>query len=76
MDIGAFISQFIGSILSIFSQCFGMLDSISFNGISLLTYIISVQVMLIVLPLLLTLTKTKGVRGKSNARKESKSNED
>lgn len=76
MDIGAFISQFIGSMLSIFSQCFGMLDSISFNGVSLLTYIISVQVMLIVLPLLLTLTSSKGLRGKSKSRKESKTNEE
>lgn len=77
MDIRPFMTSFLNSIFGIFTSCFNILDSIQFNGISLLSYIICIQIILIILPLLLTLTKTKGVKGKSNARqKESKSTDE
>lgn len=57
-DITNFVNEFLVLIIDIFSRCYSILDSITFNGISLLQYIITILVLSAVLSILFTLIST------------------
>lgn len=63
MDISGFFNQFFGYILTWFQWVYNTLDSITFNGISLLDYSISILLISAVLPLVITLIRTHRVGG-------------
>lgn len=73
MDISNFISTFVSLMVTGVTESFVILDSISFNGVSLLWYIISIALIGVFLPVLLTLVKTRRVNGRSNTRSKSSS---
>lgn len=60
-DISGFMSSFLNEIIKFFVSCFNILDSISFNGISLLDFIITVFVLGVAIPLVITLLPSRAV---------------
>ena len=71
MDITNFMTWFINQVLSIFGQCFTILDNITFMGTSLLKVILTIAILGIILPVLLTLNKdVERVGGKIARSKE------
>ncbi len=60
-DISGFFSSFLNSILSMFGSFFDTLDSISFNGISLLDFTITLFVLGVAIPLVITLLPSRAV---------------
>lgn len=57
-DITPFIGDFLNLLLQMFSKVFDTLDSIEFFGFSLLTYFISLFVLMAVVPILITVLNT------------------
>lgn len=77
-DISGFMVWFINQVVSIFSSCFNLLDSITFAGTSLLKVLITILILIPLLSVVLTLFHNGGSlgyrSGKSDRVKESKSN--
>lgn len=70
--IDSFLSSFISILTSGFTTFFNTLDSISFAGITLLDFIISIFLIGTVVPLILTTLRSRrnyGGRSKSERRK-------
>lgn len=70
--IDNFLTSFLSIILSGFSTFFDTLDSITFSGISLLDFSISIFLIGTVVPLILTTLRSRrngGARSKSERRK-------
>lgn len=57
-DISDPISYIIGQIFSIMFECLNMLDLITFNGITLLDYLIMLTLLAFIIPLLISRAKT------------------
>lgn len=71
--IDNFLTSFLSIILSGFSTFFDTLDSITFSGISLLDFSISIFLIGTVVPLILTTLRSRrngGARSKSERRKK------
>lgn len=64
-DISSFLNEFFELILSIFVNCYNILDSITFNGISLLQYILTLNVLSALILVLFTIVPSYSV---SNAK--------
>lgn len=60
-DISGFTSSFINSLVSMFGSFFNILDSITFSGISLLDFVITLFVLGVAIPLVLTLLPSRAV---------------
>lgn len=73
MDITNFMNWFLNMFLNIFKFIYNTLDSITFNGISLLKYMICVVVLFPILTILFTLvTSDRLFKNASEIRKENK----
>lgn len=55
MDITEFMSDFLSLFYNILTRCYNMLDSITFAGISLLQFCITVAILGVVITILFTL---------------------
>lgn len=73
MDISGFFNTFLSMILEGLSKFFNILDSISINGVSLLDFSITILLLSVVLPMVLTLVKSRSTRTNNRGNKESKS---
>lgn len=60
-DISGFMSSFISEIVKFFTKFFGILDQISFSGISLLDFTITLFVLGVAIPLVITLLPSRAV---------------
>lgn len=75
MDISNFISWFISQVINMFSWFFNLLDSITFAGTSLLRFLITITILVPLLGVFLTLSKSTSFIGeKSEKVKERVSN--
>lgn len=76
MDISGFFNNFLSMIVEWFGWSYGTLDTIKFNGISLLDFSITLLLLSVVVPLVITLTKSgvrtakRGYRERNYERKE------
>lgn len=61
MDITNFITWFISQVVKIFTWLFNLLDSITFSGTSLLRVIITIIIISVLLPVILTIGKNSRV---------------
>lgn len=59
MDISGFFNDFLSMIVDWFSWSYGTLDKIKFNGVSLLDFSITLLLLSVVVPLVITLTKSR-----------------
>lgn len=79
MDITSFINWFLDQFIKLFKFLFNTLDSITFNGISLLDYIITVFVLIPIVTTLFTLVTSDKLWNskseRSRSKKEDKKNE-
>lgn len=57
MDITNFMQWFINEILSMFTNIYNILNNITFMGTSLLKVILTITILSIILPILLTLNR-------------------
>ncbi len=68
MDITYFINWFIEQVFKIFSKCFSILDSITFNGTSLLELSITIFILSALIPVILTIGQTVRINGQRSER--------
>lgn len=61
-DITNFITDFISLLISCFTTVFNTLDSITFFGFSLLTYLISLLVLSVAVPILISILNTRSTK--------------
>ena len=61
MDISNFINWFINQVINIFSWAFNLLDSITFNGTSLLKVIVTIIIIGVLIPVILTISQNVSV---------------
>lgn len=61
-DISMFISDFLSLLISCFRTVFNTLDSITFFGFSLLTYLISLLVLSVAVPILISILNTRSTK--------------
>ena len=73
MDISVFFNWFVGEISSLVIWCWGVLDSITFNGISLLDFNIIILLLGALIPILINLALT---RSHSSAKEKRISNKE
>lgn len=76
-DITNFITDFLSLIISCFTSAFNTLDSITFFGFSLLTYFISLLVLSVSVPILISILNTRSTKlsVKKRSRKENSGDE-
>lgn len=72
MDITVFMTWFLQQVLRIFTYTFNTLDSITFMGTSLLKVILTITVLGALLPVLLTVVQTQGVKAEKRAYRNSR----
>lgn len=70
MNIDSFISQFLGLMYRGVSFCFSTLQKITFMGTNLLAFIITIEVLGVVLGIVLTLVKRESRARGNYARKK------
>jgi hypothetical protein len=63
MDISGFFNTFLSMMLQGVSNFFNILDSITINGVSLLDFSITILLLSVVLPMVITLVKSRSNRG-------------
>lgn len=68
MDITNFMTWFVSQVVDIFSWFFGILDSITFAGTSMLKVLITVVILVPLVGVFLTLTKNATVVGQKSER--------
>lgn len=71
MDITNFMSWFINQVVNMFTWFFGILDSITFAGTSLLKVCITVSILGILIPVLLTIAQNFSIKSSPSERVES-----
>jgi len=74
MDISNFINWFINQVINIFSWAFNLLDSITFNGTSLLKVIITIIIIGVLIPVILTISQNVSVIGQRSEKIKEKRN--
>lgn len=67
MDITYFMSWFLQQVLRIFTFSYDTLNSITFMGTSLLKVILTITILGAMLPVLLTISQTQGVKAEKRA---------
>ena len=77
MDITNFIQWFVGQVVSIFTSCFTILDSITFMGTSLLKVILTILILSALLSVILTIGRSSSnVAGRVEKYKHSRRSND
>ena len=74
MDISNFINWFINQVINIFSWAFNLLDSITFNGTSLLKVIITIIIIGVLIHVILTISQNVSVIGQRSEKIKEKRN--
>lgn len=69
MDISGFFNVYLSGVLNVAKKYYDTLDSITFGGISVLDYAITLLILSVVVPMVITLTKS-GVRSASRSYRE------
>lgn len=81
MDISGFFNYFLNLMVEGATNVYSTLDSITFNGVSLLGYCITLLILSVVIPMVITLTKSgvrtakRSYRERGRERKEGSSDE-
>lgn len=71
MDISTFMTWFLNQVINIFTYTYNTLNSITFMGTSLLKVILTITILGAMLPVLLTVVQTQGVKAEKRAYKKS-----
>lgn len=74
-DISTFMTWFLSQVLSIFTFVFSTLNSIEFMGTSLLKVLLTITIIGALLPVLLTVVNTQGIKAERRSRERSKKND-
>lgn len=74
MDISYFINWFIDQVINIFSWAFNLLDTITFNGTSLLKVIVTIIIIGVLIPVILTISQNVSVIGQRSEKIKEKRN--
>lgn len=69
IDLTSFVNTYISGVLDVVSRYYQILDNIQFFGVSLLTYCITLVLITVSLPLIITLTKS-GIRTSKRSYRE------
>lgn len=72
MDITNFMTWFLNQVVNIFTYVFTTLNNITFMGTSLLKVILTITILGAMLPVLLTITQTQGVKAEKRAYRQAK----
>lgn len=68
MDITRFMTWFVNQVVSIFTKCFNILDSIKFAGTSLLNVIITIAILVPLVGVVFTISQNVSVIGQKSER--------
>lgn len=68
MDITNFITWFINQVISIFTKCFNIMDSIQFAGTSLLKVIVTIAILVPLIGVVLTISQNVSVISQKSER--------
>lgn len=78
MDITNFMTWFLNQVIRIFTYSYNTLDRITFMGTSLLKVSLTIVILGTLLPILLTIVNTQGIKAEKtayrNARREARKN--
>lgn len=78
MDITNFMTWFLNQVIRIFTYSYNTLDRITFMGTSLLKVSLTIVILGTLLPVLLTIVNTQGIKAEKtayrNARREARKN--
>lgn len=69
MDISGFFNVYLNGVLTVAKKYYDTLDSLTFGGVSVLDYAITLLILSVVVPMVITLTKS-GVRSASRSYRE------
>lgn len=81
MDISGFFNVYLSGVLNVAKKYYDILDSLTFGGVSVLDYAITLLILSVVVPMVLTLTKSgvrtakRSYRERSRERKEGSSDD-
>lgn len=77
MDITEFMTWFLSQVLQLFTKIFNLLDSIQFMGTSLLKVILTILILSVLIPVILTISKSTNFVGtKADKIKSRRSNDE
>ena len=77
MDITDFMTWWLSQVLQLFTKIFNLLDSIQFMGTSLLKVILTILILSVLIPVILTLSRsTNFVGSKAEKIKDRRSNDE
>lgn len=75
MDITEFMTWWLSQVLQLFTKIFNLLDSIQFMGTSLLKVILTILILTVLIPVILTISKsTNFIGSKAEQIKDRRSN--
>lgn len=63
MDITGFMAWWLSQVLQLFTKIFNLLDSIQFMGTSLLKVILTILILSVLIPVILTISKSTNFVG-------------
>ena len=63
MDITDFMTWWLSQVLQLFTKIFNLLDSIEFMGTSLLRVIVTILILSVLIPVILTISKSTNFVG-------------
>ena len=63
MDITDFMTWWLSQVLQLFTKTFNLLDSIQFMGTSLLRVIVTILILSVLIPVILTISKSTNFVG-------------
>ena len=63
MDITEFMTWWLSQVLQLFTKIFNLLDSIEFMGTSLLRVIVTILILSVLIPVILTISKSTNFIG-------------
>lgn len=77
MDITEFMTWWLSQVLQLFTKIFNLLDSIQFMGTSLLKVILTILILSVLIPVILTISKSTNFVGtKADKIKSRRSNDE
>lgn len=77
MDITEFMTWFLSQVLQLFTKIFNLLDSIQFMGTSLLKVILTILILSVLIPVILTISRsTNFIGSKADKIKSRRSNDE
>ena len=72
MDITNFMTWFLNQVVRIFTYSYNTLDSITFMGTSLLRVSLTILILGTLIPILLTIVNTQGIKAEKRAYRKNK----